>query len=114
MGRRNQEAEAETEVGGVRFYKTQEERDAALEARYTYDKELFDMPPWASTCAVVSAYQDQFCDEFLLWWGVNKGPLEERLQTWEATRFGAMLDKAAHGLLLFKIKRGSHSKRIGG
>jgi len=78
----------------------QDERDVRLESTYTYDRDGFQ-----STLAYVSAHRDDLVQEFFAWRRNNPGgEMEPAVRSWEGGRFGAQLDVAAHGIVMFGIK----------
>lgn len=82
-------------------YASMDERDRALEARYTFDREGH-----TSTLAFVSQRQHELAVEYLDSWrpyhADNQG-IRDALTRFEAWRFGAMLEPSAHSMLLFAV-----------
>jgi len=84
----------------ARVYDSMEERDAALEARYSYDRE-----GWPSTLSFVDAQKQTLAREFLDWrMGRATDDLHQDLRRWEDIRFGNALDPGPHGVLAFEVR----------
>lgn len=96
MGRRNIAPEPE----GKPKHESQDERDARLESRYTFDRS-----DYATVLAYVSANKWDLADEFLTWKsGLTFGaPWRDDLRQFERWRFAHELDAAPHGILAFTV-----------
>jgi hypothetical protein len=82
-------------------YRSLDERDLALEARYVFDREGFP-----STLAYVSVNAEVLTEQFFEWRRRQpfSEPLQASLESFERSRFGGRLYPAAHGVLWFAIR----------
>lgn len=86
----------------LKVYDSQEERDAALERRYSFDRE-----GERSALAYISRHAPELVEAFFAWLrdGHATGDALADLPTWERERFGAELEPAAHGIMRFEVRR---------
>lgn len=78
-----------------------------LEERYSYRRDTDATgESGLSTVAYVSAYRDELAQEFFRWWETQpeRQRADAALVTWESLRFGATLERAAHGVLWFAVR----------
>lgn len=85
-----------------------DDRDARLEAFYSYDRR-----GERSTMAFVSVYRDELVADFFAWrereFQARRTTGEgifDALRRWEIGRFGAQLDAGPHGILTFWMRCG--------
>lgn len=83
-----------------------DDRDARLEEFYSYDRR-----GERSTMAFVSVYRDELVTAFFAWreqeYQAHRTTGEgifDGLRRWEVGRFGAQLDAAPHGILVFWLR----------
>lgn len=90
---------------GARTYKTEQDRDAALEERY--GGRPCERDCCSSVLAGVAAHRDDLVAQFMAW-AQRRGAAEVHdgalLGEWEEGRFGARLYPAAHSVLLYGVR----------
>jgi len=97
---------------GARTYRTEQDRDDALEERYTGRPCERDCCP--SILAGVAAHRDELVRQYMAWAsrrGVGEVHDGATLAQWEEGRFGARLYPAAHMVLLYGVRVARYGER---
>ena len=103
--KRDEKGRPYREEDGARTYRSEQDRDEALEERYTARPCERDCCP--SILAGVAAHRDELVQQYMAWAqrrGVGEVHDGATLAQWEEGRFGARLYLAAHSLLLYGVK----------
>jgi len=99
--RRNETA-PDQNVGAAKRYDNQDERDRALEPRYTLGCDCC-----RSLLMAVSCHREELLSEYMAWAHAQRAPhvFEARLvRAWMEERFGASPYSSARGVMLYAVK----------